>query len=415
MLCSSNRLKRSLIPPWKTKIPNWLCTISSFLSTPCTTCYRSFDHGGLHFSMKKSLHIYHVLNAKYISLNPVKLQRIHPPFFTPMICPIKIRSLVTQASIEDDEISYQLLGEIVSQLPKTPSSIKELCTNHINTLCRKKKLKAAARLLQLLHEKHAINSLPAYNLLLAAACQENDTKIASNIFKDMLVNHLPMNSTTYFNVAKAISKSNDLTYVLVFVKEISELISTESVTVINRIIYAFADCGHVHNAILVFDHMKGLKLKPDLITYNTMLGIYGRTGEVEEMLNVFASMKKVDIDIAPDIVSYNTLLNSLRKVGRFDLCVVLMEEMGKVGLQPDLRTYTALIECFLRSGNVEESLRLFQDMKRGHICPSIYVYRSLISNLKRLGKSELALKFSEEMKECEGDLVGPKDFKRKSR
>lgn len=310
-------------------------------------------------------------------------------------------------------MAYQVLGEIVSQLQKRPSSINEFCTNHINKLCRKRKLRAAARLLQLLRDKHAINSLPAYNLLLAVACEENDTGIVSQIFKDMLVNHLSMNSTTYFNVTKAISKSNDLTLVLIFVKEISELICTGSVTVINRIIYAFADCGHVHNAILVFDHMKSLKCKPDLITYNTMLGILGNTGQVDEMLNMFASMKKVSI--APDIVSYNTLLNSLRKVGRFDLCVVLTEEMGKVGLRPDLRTYTALIECFLRSGNIEGALKLFQDMKHGHICPSIYIYRSLISNLKRLGKSELALKFLEEMKECEGDLVGPKDFKRKSR
>ncbi|XP_024988440.1 pentatricopeptide repeat-containing protein At1g11900 isoform X1 [Cynara cardunculus var. scolymus] len=406
MLCASNRLKRAVVPRWKN--PNLLC-ISSFLSSPCN--YRTIDRGGL----VKTLHlsISYFLNTKYISSNPVKVQWMCPLYFTPSICTFRSRSLVTEASVEEEEVAYQVLGEIVSELQKCPSSVMESCTNHISKLCRKKKLRAAAKLLQLLRDEHAINSLPAYNLLLAVACEENDTGIVSLIFKDMLVNHLLMNSTTYFNVAKAISKSNDLTLVLIFVKEILELICTGSVTVVNRIIYAFADCGHVHNAILVFDHMKSLKCEPDLITYNTMLGIFGKTGQVDEMLNVFASMKKVNI--APDIVSYNTLLNSLRKVGRFDFCVVLTVEMGKVGLQPDLRTYTALIECFLRSGNIEESLRLFQDMKRGHICPSIYIYRSLISNLNRLGKSELALKFLEEMNECEGDLVGPKDFKQKSR
>ncbi|XP_024988444.1 pentatricopeptide repeat-containing protein At1g11900 isoform X3 [Cynara cardunculus var. scolymus] len=371
MLCASNRLKRAVVPRWKN--PNLLC-ISSFLSSPCN--YRTIDRGGL----VKTLHlsISYFLNTKYISSNPVKVQWMCPLYFTPSICTFRSRSLVTEASVEEEEVAYQVLGEIVSELQKCPSSVMESCTNHISKLCRKKKLRAAAKLLQLLRDEHAINSLPAYNLLLAVACEENDTGIVSLIFKDMLVNHLLMNSTTYFNVAKAISKSNDLTLVLIFVKEILELICTGSVTVVNRIIYAFADCGHVHNAILVFDHMKSLKCEPDLITYNTMLGIFGKTGQVDEMLNVFASMKKVNI--APDIVSYNTLLNSLRKVGRFDFCVVLTVEMGKVGLQPDLRTYTALIECFLRSG-----------------------------------KSELALKFLEEMNECEGDLVGPKDFKQKSR
>lgn len=327
------------------------------------------------------------------------------------------RSLVTNASTEDDdELAYQHLDEISFELQKTKAiSIKNMCTNHINQLCQNEKLRAAARLLQLLREKHAINSLPAYNLLLAAACEKNDTQIASNVFKDMLVNHLPMNSTTFFNVAKAISKSNDLSLVPSFVKEISQLVSSASVTVIiNRIIYAFADCGHVHNAMIVFDHMKTFKLKPDLVTYNTVLGILGKAGRVEEMLNVFYAMKMAE-DIDPDIFSYNTLLHSLRRVGRFDLCVVLINEMGKVGLQPDLITYTALIECFFKSGNIEESVRLFQHMKSGDVRPSVYIYRSLVSNLKKLGKSELAVKFLEEMNERGDDLVGPKDFKPKNR
>nr|XP_043625502.1 pentatricopeptide repeat-containing protein At1g11900-like [Erigeron canadensis] len=335
----------------------------------------------------------------------------------PILSTFKFRrsSLVTQASpsSEDEEVANQVLNEFISDLKGSPRLVKELCTNHIHELCKRRKLKAAARLLQLLRDKHAINSLPAYNHLLAAACEENDTQIASHIFKDMLINYILMNSATYFNVAKAISKSNDLTFVQSFVKEISELMSSGSVTVINRIIYAFADCGHIHNAILVFDNMKSFKFKPDLVTYNTVLGILGKAGRVDEMLDVFVSMKKADI--APDIVSYNTLLHSLRKVGRFDLCVVLTKEMGKLGLQPDLITYTALIECLSKSGNVEESLRLFEDMKRGNIRPSIYIYRSLINNLKTIGLSELAQKFLGEMNEYRDDLVGPKDFKWKNR
>ncbi|KAD2392961.1 hypothetical protein E3N88_39938 [Mikania micrantha] len=320
---------------------------------------------------------------------------------------LKTRSLATNASFEAD----QVLDKIGLELQKHPASIKDLCTNHINELCKKRELGAAARLLQLLRDKHAINSLPAYNLLLAAAYEVNDTQIVTHVFKDMLLNRLPMNSTTFLNVAKAISKSNDLTLVQSVVQEISQLAS--DTLIINRLIYAFADCGHVHNAMLAFDHMKTFKLKPDLVTYNTVLGILGKAGRVDEMLEVFASMKKADIN--PDIFTYNTLLHSLRRVGRFDLCVVLIKEMGKAGLQPDLITYTALIECFFKSGNIEESLRLFQHMKTGDVRPSVYIYRSLVNNLKKLGKSELALKFLEEMKLLGEDLVGPKDFKSKNR
>lgn len=398
MLSASNRLQRVVVPRWKT--PNLLC-ISSLLCNRCS--YRSSNRGEPNFS-PKILH-------KHITSNLVKLPWIHPLHSTS-----RTQSLVTQASIEDEELAHQISDKIIFESQKNPNSINELCTNHINKLCKIKNLQASLMVLQLLRDKNAINdidTLPSYNLLLNAASENNNTKIAAHIFKDMYINHLQMDSTTYFNTTKAISKSNDLTFILSFLKEISEINLTGNMTVFNRIIYGFAECGHVHNAILVFNNMKSLKCEPDLITYNIMLGIFGKAGRVDEMLDVFADMKKDEI--APDIVSYNTVLNSLRKVGRFDLCVVVVKEVGKLGLKFDLRTYTALIECFFRSGHIEESLRLFEEMKRGQIRPSIYVYRSVISNLKRLGKLELAGKFLEEMNECKEDLVGPKDFKRKNR
>ncbi|KAM0041300.1 putative tetratricopeptide-like helical domain superfamily, pentacotripeptide-repeat region of PRORP [Helianthus debilis subsp. tardiflorus] len=403
MLSASNRFKQVA---WKT--PKLYC-ISFFLFNPYS--YKGFDQD-LSFT---KLHgsISQLLNTKHMTTTAVKLpiSRICAPY--PMIT-FTARSLVTKPSIEDEEAASQVLDAIGFELQKNTTSIKDLCTNHINELCKKRQLRAAARLLQLLRDKHAISSLPAYNLLLAAASEKNDTQIALHVFYNMLVNHLRMNSATFFNIAKAVSKSNDLTLVQSFVKEVSQLVNAASVTIIiNRIIYAFADCGHVHNAMLVFDHMKTFKLNPNLVTYNTVLGILGKAGRVDEMLDAFASMKKADID--PDIFSYNTLLHSLRRVGRFDLCVEMIKEMGEVGLQPDFITYTALIECVFKSGNIEESLRLFEHMKRGDVRPSIYIYRSLINNLKKLGKSELALKFLEEMNEHRKDLICPKDFKKKNR
>ncbi|XP_076901460.1 uncharacterized protein LOC143555873 [Bidens hawaiensis] len=397
MLSASNRLKQVR---WKT--PNLSLLFS----------YPDFDRTGSDFTfIKLNGSISHFLNTRHMTTTALTLQVswIHSPYSI-----FKTRSFVTKPSTDDEEAARQALDEISLKLQKSPSSIKDLCYSHINKLCKNRNLPAAARLLQLLRDKHAINSLPAYNLLLAAACENNNTPIALHVFKDMLVNHLPMNSTTFFNIAKAVSKSNDLTLVQSFIKEVSQLVNEASVIIIiNRIIYAFADCGHVHNALLVFEHMKRFKLTPDLVTYNTVLGILGKGGRVDEMVDVFGSMKKAGQH--PDIFSYNTLLHSLRRVGRFDLCVEVVKEMGEVGLQADLITYTALIECFFKSGNIEESLRLFEHMKSVDVRPSIYVYRSVVNNLKKLGKSDLALKFLEEMNECKEDLVGPKDFKKKNR
>ncbi|XP_059661991.1 pentatricopeptide repeat-containing protein At1g11900 [Cornus florida] len=359
------------------------------------------------------IHINH-RRTSYITSIPLDVSRIWP-FFAAIVNRFvgNYQSLATQASPSEERIADDILNQILSAIEKDPLSSREICTTYIEKLTRSKNLSAAAKLLQSLRDKHIFLSHNAYNLLLAAAGKENDDELISQIFRDLLVLCNSMSSVSYSCLAKAFTNTVDHVLLLRFVEEVSELTFPSSATVLNRIIFAFAECGQIDKALLIFDHMKSLKCKPELVTYNTVIEILGCVGRVDEMLHEFGSMKEANIK--PDIISFNTLINSMRKVGRFDLCSVFFKEMRERGLEPDLRTYTALIESFGRSGKVEESLRLFDEMKQRHIHPSIYIYRSLIGNLKKMGKLELAMTLSEEMNKCPSDLVGPKDFKRKNR
>ncbi|KAF8364679.1 hypothetical protein HHK36_033359 [Tetracentron sinense] len=326
---------------------------------------------------------------------------------------VNYRSLATHASPDEEEVADEAFKQILSAVEANPSSSKETYAIYIKKLCKTGKISDAARLLQGALDKHIFLNPNTYNLFLVAAGEVNDTDLLCQIFKNLLLSFKSLDSTSYFNLAKAFSKVNDSIQLLKFVREISELTFPRSTTVIRRIISGFAEYKQIDKSLLIFDHMKNLKCKPDIITYNTVLAILGQAGRVDEMLHEFASMK--ESSMIPDIVSYSTLINSLRKVGRLDLCLVFLREMGKRGIEPDLRTYTALIDSFGRSGNVEESLRLLAEMKRRHVRPSSYVYRSLISSLKKVGKLELAKILLEEMKSGISDLVGPEDFKRKNR
>ena len=133
----------------------------------------------------------------------------------------------------------------------------------------------------------------------------------------------PISSIAYFNLAKAFTITNDSFLLLGFIKEVSELIFPRSATVVNRIILAFAECGHIDNALLIFDHMKSLKCKPDLFMYNTVLRILGR---VEESLRLFDEMKQRCIQ--PSIYIYRSLINNIKKMGKTDLAMTLLEEMN---------------------------------------------------------------------------------------
>lgn len=305
------------------------------------------------------------------------------------------------------------MNEIFVTTEKAPRSASKLCTAHIERLCRSGNLSAAARLLRSLHDKQFPVFSNAVNVLLVAASEKNEIDLLSRVFIDAAACSDSLSSACYLNLANAFGKANDCTQLLGFIEGLSER-TLPSTKVLNRIIFAFGESRQVDRALMVFDHIKSLNCKPDLITHNIVLDILGRAGLVDKMLKEFDSMKEAGI--FPDIVSYNTLLNSLIKVGSVSICVVYYKEMADSGIQPDLLTYTAMIEIFGRSGNVEESLRLFGEMKSKQILPSIYIYRSLVNNLKKMGRFDLATKLFEEMKSCStSDLAKPTDFKPKRR
>ncbi|XP_015583335.1 pentatricopeptide repeat-containing protein At1g11900 [Ricinus communis] len=357
-----------------------------------------------------------------IRVSPIKSCMISIPVGSPWMSSlvegvteviVNYKLIATQASLNEDEVAEAYLNIILAAIQNAPSSIEEICTGYLHKLCNSGSLFVAVRLLQSLQNRNITLGPNAYNLVMEAAGEANKADIVSRVFKDLMMSCKSLPSSSFINLARGFINTNDHVLLMKFVKEVLELAFPRSMVVINRIIFAFAECRQFDKALLIFDQIKDLEYKPDLITYNMVLHILGRAGRVDEMLYEFSSMKEAGI--VPDFICYNTLLNQLQKAGRLDLCLVYIREMGESGIEADLLTYTALIQSFGKSGHIEESLRLFDDMKTRQIRPSIYIYRSLINTAKKMGKVELAMTLLEEMNASPPNLAGPNDFKRKRR
>ncbi|XP_049415228.1 pentatricopeptide repeat-containing protein At1g11900 [Solanum stenotomum] len=397
---------------------NGRAKLSTLTFLLCRSCFNRLNYSvavGLHSSAKgfRAFNTLHHCGNFFLD-NCIKSIPVgvllNWPTFAPSIFGC-CQSFSTQAS--PAEIVDDVLAEVLLVMANSQSSGEELCATYIDKFCNDRNLSGAIRLVRTLHDKNIPLRPSAHNRLLKAAIEENDIGLLCQCFKDLLVSCKSLNSSTYLIFAQAFIKENDVPCLLRFIREISELIFPSSTTVMNRIIFAFAECGQIDRALLIFDQMKSLKSKPDVITYNTILGILGKCGRIDEMLNEFLAMK--EDGLIPDIVSYNTLITGLRKVGRLESCLVFFREMCEREIEPDLRTYSALIDSFGKSGNIEESLRLFNEMKHKGICPSIHVYKLLISNLKKMGKFELAIAFSNEMKESISNHHGSNYNRQKNR
>ncbi|KAK9103234.1 hypothetical protein Sjap_020488 [Stephania japonica] len=330
------------------------------------------------------------------------------------IVPSKIinccRLVVTQTFSDEMKSTDQFSNQNISSVGNDPVASEERCVAYIRSICRSSD---AAKFLQDLHNRQILLSPKAYNEILLMAGERNNFELLFQIFKDLLASGNSPSPAFFCTLARAFSDTTDSGHLLKFVGDASELIFPRSAAIINRVISGFREVGQVDKSLMIFDHMKNLKCKPDVVTYNIILDILGKAGRVDEMVREFTFMREANV--IPDMISYNTLINSLRRMGRLDLCLVFWREMDERGFTPDLRTYTALIESFGRSGRVEEALDFFNDMKRKRVRPSIYVYRALITSLKKVGKFDLSNSLLQEMNSCITTLISSKDFKRKKK
>ncbi|KAG9443330.1 hypothetical protein H6P81_014670 [Aristolochia fimbriata] len=320
-----------------------------------------------------------------------------------------VRSLSTEAAANDQEVTSESLNKVLVAMEEDPTFSVAKCDFHIQSLCKSGNLSAAAILLKCLRTKRWLLSSETYKLLLTSTAKKKNFEVASWALKDLLLTPASLDLCCFMDVAKAFADS-DQEELQQFIKEVSESTFPRSSTILNKIILGFSKAGQAEKALQVFENMKNLKCKPDVVTYNTVLAVLGKMKLVDQMLQEFNSMALAGH--AADIITYNTLINSLQKIGRLDLSLNLMREMLEKGIEPDLRTYTALIEGFGRLGNVEEAMKIFSEMKRKKVCPSIYVYRGLVSNSKKVGKLDLAKSLLEEMNSNLTTLVGPEDFRR---
>ncbi|KAL5707989.1 hypothetical protein ACHQM5_018832 [Ranunculus cassubicifolius] len=335
----------------------------------------------------------------------VALKRIISPYNS--VLRKSFSSFPVETVLSTDELTDEVLKQVVSAVESDPVRNKEICSGYVEKLCRSGSVKDAARLLQSLHGKQIYMESRTYDVILGVVGDgEGDNfEVLSKILKDVLLYNDTLRPEFYCGLAKVFLSSNELVKLLKFVDEVLE-VKVNSGVIMNKMIVGFAECKKIDKALMIFNLMKELKCRPDLVTYNIVLNILGRAGLVDEMIRTFSSMKEADL--VPDIISYNTMINSLRKLGRLDLCLIFFQEMFDSEVDPDLRTYSSLIDSFGRSGRVEEALGLFGQMKRRGIHPSVYIYRSMISNFKKNGKVMLAVSLSEEMKSSFSDLCSPK-------
>ncbi|KAF7132012.1 hypothetical protein RHSIM_Rhsim09G0172900 [Rhododendron simsii] len=125
-------------------------------------------------------------------------------------------------------------------------------------------------------------------------------------------------------------------------------------------------------------------LKPNIVTYNSLIGAYASHGVNEEALSIFSEMKKNGF--CPDVVSYTSLLNAYRRSEQPKKAREVFHLMKRNNCKPNVVSYNALIDAYGSNGFLAKAFDVLHDMEQNGVHPNIVSICTLLAACGRVGQ-----------------------------
>ncbi|KAL8536590.1 hypothetical protein ACS0TY_011971 [Phlomoides rotata] len=165
------------------------------------------------------------------------------------------------------------------------------------------------------------------------------------------------------------------------------------VPVLNSLMDMYAKCGLMEYCKKVFDRM----IFKDLTSWNTLINGYAINGRVVEAMEVFEQM--IEVDVKPDGVTFVSLLSGFSHAGMANEGQFLFKRMTSYfGIDPNLEHYACLVDMLGRAGRIEEALEVVKKMP---MKPSGSIWGSLLNSCRSHGYVPLAEVIAELLFEIE--------------
>lgn len=156
----------------------------------------------------------------------------------------------------------------------------------------------------------------------------------------------------------------------------------------NEILKGYLNTGD-HAA---FDELlKGIKLKPNVSTYNLRMAALcakGRSFEAEELLDAMA--------VPPNRASFNTVIKGFCKEGEVGAAMALFKKMPEVprqqgqGVSPNFQTYITLLEALVSKGVFGPALEVCKECLQNKWAPPFQAVKALVQGLLKSRKAKQA-------------------------
>jgi pentatricopeptide repeat domain-containing protein 1 len=106
-----------------------------------------------------------------------------------------------------------------------------------------------------------------------------------------------------------------------------------------------------------------------------------------------------EFGVKPDVITYSTIMNAWSTAGFMEKCREIFEDMMKAGIKPDAHAYSILAKGYARAREPEKAEELLTGMTQSGVRPNVVIFTTVISGWCSTGRMECAVKVFDKM--CE--------------
>lgn len=224
-----------------------------------------------------------------------------------------------------------------------------------------------------------------FNALLRTLCQEKSMTDARNVYHGLKRDFRPDLQT--FNILLSGWKSSEEAEE--FFGEMKEMGVKPDIVSYNSLIDVYCKGREMGKAYKVLDKMREEDISPDVITHTSIIGGLGLMGQPDKARDVLKEMK--EYGCYPDVAAYNAAIRNYCIAKRLGDAHKLMDEMVRKGLNPNATTYNLFFRIFYWSNDLRSSWDLYQKMMNAGCLPNTQSCMFMIRLCRRQENVEMAL------------------------
>ncbi|KAK7320336.1 hypothetical protein VNO77_29730 [Canavalia gladiata] len=196
----------------------------------------------------------------------------------------------------------------------------------------------------------------SWNTLISSHIHVKHHEEAVNLFNKMIMEGQKPNTATFVSVLSACSHLASLEEGERVHRYINENSYKLNLPLGTALVDMYAKCGQLEKSRMLFDSMT----EKDVICWNAMISGYGMNGYAESAVEIFRHMEEANVK--PNEITFLSLLSACAHAGLVEEGKYVFTKMKNYSVKPNLKHYTCMVDLLGRSGNLQEAEALVLSM-----------------------------------------------------